>query len=225
MTDNNKEQKKTASEKISNFLAKYRFFLIGIIVACIVVAIVLGIVLTVMDSSKEKALSQLDKIVYSLTQVSAEELPAAQDKALDDILALTQGKGGKVAKVRGNMAAAEIYFSRQQWQEACDAWLNAALADEKAYTAAVCYFNAAVAYEELGNSEAALANYEKVLQDSECLFVPRAIFSLGRINESLNDYATASNWYNKLVDEYASDNWASLAKSRLIELEIESKIQ
>ena len=131
MTDNNKEQKKTASEKISNFLAKYRFFLIGIIVACIVVAIVLGIVLTVMDSSKEKALSQLDKIVYSLTQVSAEELPAAQDKALDDILALTQGKGGKVAKVRGNMAATEIYFSRQQWQEACDAWLNAALADEK----------------------------------------------------------------------------------------------
>ena len=57
------------------------------------------------------------------------------------------------------------------------------------------------------------------------MFVPRAIFSLGRINESLNDYATASNWYNKLVYEYASDNWASLAKSRLIELEIESKIQ
>lgn len=225
MTDNSKEQKKTASEKVAGVLAKYRFFFIGIIVACIVVSIVLGIVLTVMDSSKEKALSQLDKIVYSLTQASSDELEAAQDKALPEILELAEGSGGKVVSVRANMVAAEIYFSRQQWQEACDAWLAAASKDEKAYTAAVCYFNAAVAYEEMGNNEEALVNYEKVLLDSECLFVPRALFSLGRINESLSDYETASVWYTKLVDEYPSDNWTTLAKSRLIELEVESKIQ
>ena len=78
-------------------------------------------------------------------------------------------------------------------------------------------------YEELGDVDSAIAQYEKTIANEECMFVPHALFSLGRIAEEKGDFETAVAKYDELVSKYASSEWANLAESRLIALEIDGK--
>lgn len=221
----NKTEKKTVGEKVAAFLIKYRVLFLSIIGICIVAAIVVGVVLTVSESYRKKALTDLDGILQPVVNASETDLTSVQDTAIPELLALAERNKSNIAGVRAYMALAEIYFNREQWADAMDAWVRAAAIDEKAYTAAVCYYNAAVCSEELGDVETAVLYYEKVLVNKECLFVPHVLFSLGRLAEESGDYASAGERYSTLVDTYSSDSWASLAKSRLIELSVEGKIQ
>lgn len=222
---NIKEEKKTVSQNVADFLVKFRLPLLCVVGACIVAAVVVGVVLAVTQSSHKKALSELDSIMYPLSQKSESDLTAAQDEALPKLDSLAQKNKGNIGGVRAYMAIAEIYFSRDQYEPAAEAWVKAAVAEEDSYTAAVCYYNAAVCYEEMGDVATAVSYYEKALANKECLFVPHVLFSLGRLAEESGDFEKAANRYNELVGSYPSDEWANLAKSRLIELGIEGKIQ
>ena len=51
------------------------------------------------------------------------------------------------------------------------------------------------------------------------------MFSYGRILEAKADYAKAAAAYTELNDNFPSDSWAKLAKSRLISLKNEGKIE
>ena len=51
------------------------------------------------------------------------------------------------------------------------------------------------------------------------------MFSYARIIESKGDYEQAAKAYNEINDNFSSDSWANLAKSRLIALKNEGKIQ
>lgn len=105
----NKVEKKTVSEKLAAFLAKYRLLLLGVIGGCIVVAVVLGVILAVTESAHKKALTELDGIVYSLSQKEEADLSAAQDEALLSLEALAEKTKGNIGGIRANMVIAEIH--------------------------------------------------------------------------------------------------------------------
>ena len=50
-------------------------------------------------------------------------------------------------------------------------------------------------------------------------------FSYGRVLETKGDYAGAAQAYKTLNDEFTDDDWAYVAKTRLIELESQGKIE
>jgi len=54
--------------------------------------------------------------------------------------------------------------------------------------------------------------------------VPRVLFNIGRIEETRGNIDKAVESYKKLVTDYPSDQWASLAKSRIITLDIDGKV-
>ena len=220
---NIKEEKKSLNDKVANVILKFRIPLLIIVCVFVVGSVALGIYFGVTESAHKKGLSEIDNIMYPVTQKSAEELVAAQDEALAKLEVLAGKNKKNIVGIRAYMAIAEINFSRENWEAAANAWINAANADEKAYTAAVCSYNAAVCYEELGDVESAIAQYEKTIANEECMFVPHALFSLGRIAEEKGDFETAVAKYDELVSKYASSEWANLAESRLIALEIDGK--
>lgn len=222
---NDKKEEKSVSEKIGAVIMKFRFLFLSVIGILIVAAIAAGIAITVSESSRKKGLETLDSLMYPLTQAVQEEYPAARDAALPEILALAEKNANNVVGVRAYMAAAELYFDMEDWASARDAWVAAAGAGAGAYTAAVCYYNAAVCAENLGDTVTAVSYYEMTVADEECLFLPHALFSLGRLNESSGNYSEAQTYYTKLRDSYPSDFWTTLAESRLIALRGDGVIQ
>ena len=50
--------------------------------------------------------------------------------------------------------------------------------------------------------------------------IAKALFNLARLQESKGDVATAIETYNTLISRNPSDEWAKLAKSRVMDLEL-----
>ncbi len=225
MAERIEEERKSLSDSVGGFLARYRVLFIGGIVGLIVVAVAWGILSSVSTASHRKGLDQLEGIVYSLSKADEDSVAAARETALPQILDLAAGNKGNIVGLRANMAAAEIYFSQGRWTEAKDCWLAAATVEADAYTAPVCYYNAAVCAEELADVEGAITCYELALASDSCDFKTHVLFSLGRLHEAGGDFAAASESYMELQNSYPSDSWTDLAESRLIDLRAEGRIQ
>lgn len=225
MTEKNIEEKKTVSENVGGFLTKYRLVFLGLIVCLIVVAVIWGIFSSVSSSSHQKGLNQLDSIIYTLSKAEGESIATTKETSLPQILELAEKNKGNIVGLRANMAAAELYFSEEKWAEARSCWIAAAQSDKTAYTAPICYYNAAVCSEELGEPDAAIEYYQSALASETCEFKPHILFSLGRLYEGKEDFVAASENYLNLQNNYPSDSWTSVAESRLLALRVEGKIQ
>lgn len=213
---------KTVSERLSNFLITYRLLFLGLLGALFIGGCAYGIISTVVQNMRSTDLSSISDILYRLSQAEEADYDSARETALTE-LAPYMSKGAVVG-VRANMAAADIYFAQSRWQEACDAWLAAARKDSRAYTAPLAWYNAAVCYEELGNTEEALRYYRSAADFKGFTLVSHALFSAARVKDESGDYEGAAAIYQELNDSYPSDSWASLAKSRLIALQAEGKL-
>ena len=96
---------------------------------------------------------------------------------------------------------------------------------KKSYTAPICSFNKGVCYENLNKTDDAVAAYKYAAEFADFGMAPHAYFSLGRILESKGDYAGAAEAYKTLNDKFAYEDWANLAKTRLITLQAEGKAE
>ena len=225
MTD--KTEKLTIADSLNKTLEKSKGFVFAVAAIIVVLIVAVAVFATVKSKTTEKGIEQLDLISYTLTNeasgLSAEDITARQNKALEDLASLTSKSG--VIGLRANMLVAEIKFAQKNYEEARSAWLKAVEAKSKAYTASLCYYNAAVCSEELNDSDNAIAYYKAASEDGDFLLVDHALFSLGRVNESAKKYDDAKAAYEKLVELHSSTSWAELAKTRLISLKVAGNIQ
>lgn len=223
---NAKKEKVNTSEKVDKFVTANRkpILIGGIIVIAAAVAVCVAV--AVADNIKVKSISAIDSIEYTLikdsTDLSEADVSARQNDALG---ALNQylSKGGVVG-VRANMLAGDIAFQKRAYEDSRNYWLKAAAAGKKAYTAAICYYNAGVCSEEMSDLDGAVENYKKASEEKYFYLVTHCLFSLGRVYEAKNDVENAAAAYQKLADEYPADSWTNVAKSRLISLKAEGKI-
>ena len=88
----------------------------------------------------------------------------------------------------------------------------------------MCWYNAAVCYEELGDTASAITYFQKAADTVGFGLASRALFNIGRIKDTAGDYEGAVTVYQQLNDAYPSDSWASLAMSRIIALRAEGKV-
>ena len=141
-----KIENQTLADSLNAKLEKSKGTVIAICAIVAVVIVVIAVCATVKSKSTERGIEKIDSISYTLTdkasELSEEDLAARKDKALEEISSLT-GKGGIVG-LRANMLVAEIKFSQKKYEEARSAWLKAVDVKKSAYTAPLCYFNAAV---------------------------------------------------------------------------------
>ena len=217
----------TASKKLAGFIEKNKKAFIAILIVLVCCLIGYIIFASVAKSNKSKNLQTLDEISYELTSKSSDledaEIEARIATALEKAAPLTK-KGGVVG-ARANMFCAELAFKQEKYEDAANYWKDAAAKAKKSYLAPISYFNLATCYENLGNVDAAMENYKLAADNNDFVMRTHAMFSYGRILEAKADYAKAAAAYTELNDNFLSDSWAKLAKSRLISLKNEGKIE
>lgn len=222
----NKESDVTAGSKVTSFLNKNKILFV-ILLACLCVALIAFIIISkISASSKEKSLSRIDEISFALTDGSASlsdgELEERQLDALDSLSDLT-GKGGIVG-ARANMLCAELSYQLQKYEDSVNYWKAVADKSKKNYLHSIAMYNLGAMYEQLSQKENAAESYKAAYEDKNCLFAAHAGFSYARVLESLGKYGDAAEVYQKLNDDSPSDSWAKLAKTRIIALRAEKKI-
>lgn len=180
--------------------------------------------LFVYEYIQKKAITTVFELNEKLSnlQASIEEEGFSQEleELMNEIKDFAKGKRG-YAGAKAWMMAAHVYSEKNQWEQAQDAWQNAASAGKKTYLASPSLFNAAACAEEQGNIEEAIELLTKCLAlDFAFPEAPRAQFSIGRLNEHIGNTEAALEAYRVIMINWPSiEDWVNLAQSRIIALE------
>lgn len=215
-----KEEKQISGKKLDSFLEKNRKLLVIILIAIVVCLTGFIIAVSVSANQKEKNLSRIDEISFTMTDGSQSleegELTARKIDALDKLQELVNKSG--IAGARANLLCAEISFQMEKYEDALNYWKAAANKSKKTYIEPIAYYQIAVCYEQLGNAEEAAVNYKLAAESKDFALACHAKFSYGRVLESLGKTEEAIAVYTELNDSNPTDDWAKLAKSRLVSL-------
>ncbi|MDR2661626.1 MAG: tetratricopeptide repeat protein [Treponema sp.] len=215
----------TAGDKFALFLQKYRRAFWGLL--GIMIAGVIGFVLffTVRNAIQNRAivtLEALEKRKADLGDLGDPSKSMEVQAVLEEINAFAPKTFG-YASAKAYSLAADIYAARGEWAPAEEAWAASAERSPGIYLAPQSLYSAAVAAEEQGNLDKALEYYNRALAFSGVFpAFQRAQFNIGRIYEAQNNKTAASEAYRNLIEKSSPDsNWAKLAQSRIIFLEME----
>lgn len=228
-----KEEKKTVSSRVNAWLTKYRIVLLSVVGLLIVAAIVFAIIYYVDLNTREKGFNELDDLQYQYVTVKNENAPSEetdeQKAKVQEILIQVKNLSEKNKKnavgSRAYMFEAEIEFSLADYTAAKASWIKAAEANEKAYTAPLCWYNAAICSENLNDIDGAVELLLKAVDRKDFSMKARALYSLGRIEDQRKNYDKAVEYYTKLNDEFSGITWAQIAKTRIIALEADGLVQ
>ena len=200
-------------KKVEGFITRHRPLFLGLLITLVVGILALITIIAIHEQSTKKDLAAISTTEFALT------------KALPDGLEKYINKSGIVG-VRANMLYADIAYQKADYANALNHYVSAATLSKKNYTAPLCWFNAGVCAEEIGNVADALNYYQSAVDYSgEFLLVSHALFSIGRIKDASGDCTGAAEAYQKLVDGYEGTTWAKLAQSRLIDLKADGLIE
>jgi len=230
---NNKEKEGTG-DKINDFIQRNRkaiFAALGVIAAFFIGLIVF---IAVSEQLNKKAIAEVEVLNEEFETLRADirenENTAAVNALLEKLKLFAGGKKGFPGSKAWSIIA-QIYSSRESWNQAEEAWLNSARAGEKTYIGPIAFFNAAVAAEEQGKIEDAI-EYLKSCTAHKFEFsdAPRAQFNIGRLYEQLGNISDAIDSYRALLINFQWERnntnnpnilfWQNLARNRLIALEV-----
>ncbi|MCR5699170.1 MAG: tetratricopeptide repeat protein [Treponemataceae bacterium] len=219
---NETEEKKSLESKFENFFSKTKYIWISLLCIVVVALAVIVTVLAVSSSQKNKAANFLEDEIFNyekaVSSMDQDSVANAESKLIENLETYVASKGKNKNTIRVYMTLASKYMEKEDWQKSLDNWQTAAACDKKSYLAGIAEFNSGVCYEQLGDLEKALACYEKAAGNKNFHLVPHALFSQARVLEALSNTEKAVEVYTKIVDTYADDEWANLAKSRIIYL-------
>ncbi len=220
---NEKEKENVSLEaKAENFFIKTKYLWISLIGAALIALIVVGVVAGVTSSAKNKSVTYLEDAIYkyesSKASMDAASAKSAEDELISTLKAYTEKKGKNKNTIRYYMTIASIYSDRSEWELALENWLTASKCAPSSYLAGIADFNAASCYENLSDLDSALKFYEKAASNKKFDLKAHALFNQARVLEAKAENDKALEVYTKIVDAYADDSWADLAKSRIIYL-------
>lgn len=222
-----KIEKKTTSQKLNSVLEKNRKVLIAVLVIAFVALV--GFIVWNVVSTKvaEKNISAIDTISYELTNGSTSldeaELNARIDTAKEKLEAYTKKSG--ITGVRANMLSAEIAYAQNDYAKAIEYWTAVIAKGKRSYTAPLAYYQLGVCYEQTKDLSKAAESYKAAAETKGFVMASHALFSYARVLESQNNYAEAVEAYQTIVSSYAEDEWANLAKTRILNLQIQGKAE
>ena len=218
------DQTPSFSERCGQFLTQNRKPIVIILGAiCAVVAIAL-IASSLTARAAKKASIETETIIsewMDLRNKNAEDMTAKEDALAEKLEKQAAANGRSYAAFRAYTTLGEIYVLRKDWEKALTFYQKAGEAQQKSYTAGIAYFNAAACADELQQHDKALELYTLSGSYDDFPLKPRALFNIGRLEESLAHSDKAIEAYTKLTELYPDNDWALLAKSRIIALSIQ----
>lgn len=225
------EERPDLRTRFINFFSHYRLPLIiaGVVIVVGLMAFLVGseIVNTRLQQSlvlAEEAQTQFQEW-RNLDPESEEAIAAAQEleTALDEILSRFPRR---YAAARALFIRGSLRFEREEFGPAAESYESVATRFPESHLAPVAMSNAAASYEEADDEENASRMWQLIADTfgRNSAETPRALFALGRLAEDDGSFAIAAIQYNRLLDDYPSSSWTSLARNRIIYLTTEGLI-
>lgn len=215
----------TFNQKMNDFLYRNRMILIScfVVVFCVIAALVT--VSAINGSRNRAAFERVDAIVSEWDAARNESdtagLAGKETGYIEQLSKIARANGNTYAAARADLSAAEIYYARKDWKNARELYLAAAARAPKAYTAGICWYNAGMCADELGNAQEAIDSFTKAAGFGNFGLKSRALFNIGRVEEQRGGKDAAIAAYESLVAQFPDDQWSLLAKSRVIALQIQ----
>ena len=222
-----KAEKKSGSSKLSAFLEKNRKGVLITFIAVVIIVAAFVCVELIKSSTSKKDLAAIEGYYYDLLEVPVDtedsEINKLATGCIENLAAYTK-KGG-IAGVRANILSAELAYILGDY-EAVVKYYDAAIAKgKKSYTAPLCMYNKAVSLEELNRLDEAAQAYKEAAEFPGFGMASHAYFSYARVLETKGDISAAAEVYKTMNDKFTDDEWANVAKTRLIELKSQGKIE
>ena len=216
--------------KILESMQKHRKVIFIVLIALVVFFIGAIIFVTVRENLQENALVKVDDFERRYAELlffdefgfsDADHLfRLIELNVLLDELREFQRSAFGFASARAHVLSGDIHWEVGNLSLAENSWLDAARTARNSYLEPISFFNAAIAAEEQGNIDTAIAHFERALAGGDdFLYAARAQFAIGRLEESRNNVAAAIQAYETLLMRWFNDPvWANLAQSRIIAL-------
>jgi len=230
--DNQNKDELTFSEKINerigDLIQKNRIQLLAALAAVVLVIVAFVVLSVVREKIQSNALSKVDSLNRRYEAIK-ESLSGEGDMEISQQLELGillseltefENKNSGFAAARAYSINASISMDQKNWETAEEKWLKAAEAAPKSYLAPIAVYNAAVAAEERGRIEQAIAHYSRAAGYGDSFpAAARAQFSVGRLEESRNNRDSAIEAYRNLLAKWPNEPvWPNLAQNRLLVL-------
>jgi tetratricopeptide (TPR) repeat protein len=216
------------NERIGDLIQKNRMQLLAALAAIVLVIVAFVVISVVREKTQSNALSKVDALNrrYEAIKESSygeEDLDGSRQIELGIIsseLTEFENKNSGFAAARAYSINANISMDQKNWETAEEKWLKAAEAAPKSYLAPIAVYNAAVAAEEQGRIEQAIAYYSRAADYGDSFpAAARAQFSVGRLEESRNNRVSAIEAYRNLLAKWPNEPvWPNLAQNRLLVL-------
>lgn len=227
------DRKTRILDGIAQFLTRFRKPIIAVLIVLVVLTVSLVVFLSVQSSRAERALESVETLTNTYRdwiatvetndgETVSSEFGQIESRAAD----LIEQYDGTYAAVRARMIVAEGHFELENWQQAATAFTEVASQTTGTYLSAVALMAAGVSLENAGDPEGALERYTRITEadGSGYGFLPRALFSVGRIQEIRGEIVAASEAYQSLIDDYPTSSWTNLARNRIITLTVQGRI-
>ena len=221
----NKTENVNLGDSINEFIQRNRkaiFFL-----SCAIVIAFIGVIvfISVKSNIDKKAAVKIEELNTRFDELKNDFAQEDSNEEVDALIADLEAFAAGARGFPGSKAwtlIAEIHSDRKDWALAEEAFINAGRVGEKTYLGPIAYFNAAAAAEEQGRIEEAISLLHQCLSlKIEFPAAPRAQFSIGRLNEQLENYEEALVAYRAvLINFNDTPIWQQLANSRITAIEV-----
>ncbi|MBB6478793.1 tetratricopeptide repeat protein [Spirochaeta isovalerica] len=223
MSHHNTELKKTASDKVAEFISNNRTVL-WISLAVLIVAIV---VFAVIDNNIQKKsdlysdmIAELQDDYQNVYSASEEEKETLENAFLEKTGEIISQDKASILVEKALFYRGQLYLQQEEWVSAADDFKKIAEISPDSYLASVSLYNGASALENNGDVEEALSLLNVISEKyrSESPILPETLFNIARLNEKLGKAEDAITVYEDLEKSYPSSSWTNLAKTRIISL-------
>jgi tetratricopeptide (TPR) repeat protein len=220
--DQQHEEKQKFSERLNEILRANRVAFLAISALIVVAVAVIGVVAMVQQDRLVKSTIALEALEASFdgwASSSEESRPAASVALIAEADTLIAKYSRDYAGLRARLIKGRAFVGANDYLGAEQAFASVAEAGPKSHLAPMALANASAMAEERGDLQAALGYLTKAQASYPASpGADRVGFSIGRIQESLKDYAKAMEAYSALVAGGADNDWTKLARDRIIYL-------
>jgi len=223
--EKNKGEEFTFTEKFEQFLIKNRKpLLIGVSVVLLGL-IIFGIASTVQErriTEYTERVEQAQDLFEDYRQADDEQKAEISSELQNELYDILDRMDGAYPGLRALHILGELAYQEDRYDDAKEYFLRITNDFPHTHLAPVSLMNAAVISEQLEDYEGAISYYQQVAErySNEYHGAPRALLNIGRLYEELDDTSAALQAYEQLTAEYQNTEWANLAQTRIIQLEI-----
>lgn len=226
------DEKVTLSDKINNFFEQNRKKVLIVFAGIFIAVIAVVVSFMIFENKKKSAMGKIETLILKFEKFKSDNLKNSSDSLTEEEKKkLAEAENALIEKLAaysdnnnyaGFMACqqiADIYFRNNDFEKALTYYEKLNLPKDR-YISGVMAYNAGTCADELGRNEKAIEFYKKAMDNTEFPFKARALFNVARVQENL-DVKLAIDSYNKVLADYPDTEWASLSKTRIIELGLE----